>query len=634
MICVQLSFDGLEVTPDLSVAASSNVRGNKKKRPHSQVADQSASASSAAAAAGSSPAAASSAAPNLLDRMINGGGKRAKPDSNSGSSKKKKGGVPSFGAAAAAAGHSASSKAERKMKSEYKERLAKYAAVQGDLHGKAAIKAVKNSALKKEMRLSDKAKVQHAAAAARAEILLPSSAGSLEVSSDSGDRTWRIRQEQLKPQVDVRTQAKMFDLGLTEFGPYTCKYTRNGRHLLLAGRKGHLNLMDWKSFALTSELHVKEQVNDACFLHDESMYAVAQKKYVYIYDRTGMELHALRNHFDVNRLEFLPYHFLLASVGATGYLKYQDTSTGAFVAEHRTKLGACEVMRQNPANAVMLLGHNNGTVTMWTPNMPQPVATILTHRAPLLALAVDPAGHMLATSGLDGQVKVWDVRTYKELHSYFTVRPAQSIDISQSGMMALGFGPHVQVWKDAFKEKQNAPYMVKQLPGQVVRNVSFCPFEDVLGVGHSGGFSSLVIPGAGEANFDSFAANPFATRAQTRESTVHSLLDKLQPDMITLDSNMFGLMDRKGKAAFDGSRAVVRQQKMQEATDKSMEANKARGKSKSSKKVNRKRANIVDQARMERVEKAQKVQQQIVQRKEAQQREADGKPKSALQRFG
>jgi U3 small nucleolar RNA-associated protein 7 len=271
---------------------------------------------------------------------------------------------------------------------------------------------------------------------------------------------------------------------------------------------------------------------------------------------------------------------------------------------------------------------------MWTPNMPQPVATMLAHRAPLLALGVDLGGHMLASSGLDGQVKIWDIRTYKELHSYFTVRPAQSIDVSHQGMLALGFGPHVQVWKDAFKTKQNAPFMVKQLPGQIVKNVAFCPYEDVLGVGHSGGFSSLVIPGAGEANFDSFAANPFATRAQTREATVHSLLDKLQPDMITLDQNMFGLMDRKSKAAFDGTRAVVRQQKQVEATEKSMSINKARGRSKSSKKVNRKRANIIDQARMERADNAAKVQKEIVQRKDAAQREADGKPKSALQRFG
>ena len=309
---------------------------------------------------------------------------------------------------------------------------------------------------------------QHAEAAARAEILLPASRGTLEVTNPS-DRTWRFAQSTLKPALDTRTQAKMFDLKLDGFGPYTARYTRNGKYMLLGGRKGHVSLMNWHSFGLESELHVKEQINDLTFLHNESMYAVAQKKYVYIYDRTGMELHVLRNHFDVNRLEFLPYHFLLASVGQTGYLKYQDTSTGNFVCEHRTKLGPCDVMKQNAHNAVVCLGHSNGTVTMWTPNMPKPVVTMFTHRAPLLAIGIDIGGNMMATSGLDGQVKIWDIRTYKEIHSYFTVRPASTIDVSDQGLLALGFGPHVQVWKDAFRTKQNAPYMVKQISGQIVK---------------------------------------------------------------------------------------------------------------------------------------------------------------------
>lgn len=49
------------------------------------------------------------------------------------------------------------------------------------------------------------------------------------------------------------------------------------------------------------------------FLHNEMMYAVAQKRHVYIYDHTGMELHCLKNYDHVNCLTFLPYHFLLVS---------------------------------------------------------------------------------------------------------------------------------------------------------------------------------------------------------------------------------------------------------------------------------------------------------------------------------
>lgn len=181
-----------------------------------------------------------------------------------------------------------------------------------------------------------------------------------------------------------------------------------------------------------------------------------------------MELHCLRNHFDVNCLQFLPYHFLLASIGKTGYLKYQDTSTGQFLCELRTRLGECKVMKQNPNNAILNLGHHNGTVTMWSPNMSTPLVTMLAHKAPILALNIDIGGNMMVTSGLDGQVRIFDIRTYQQLHSYFTVRPASTIDISDQGMVALGFGHQVQVWKDMFLEKQKSPYLVKQFCGETV----------------------------------------------------------------------------------------------------------------------------------------------------------------------
>lgn len=51
----------------------------------------------------------------------------------------------------------------------------------------------------------------------------------------------------------------------------------------------------------------------------------------------------------------------------------------------------------------------------------------------------------MATSGLDGKMRIWDVRTYKELHTYYTPTPASCLAISQRGLLAVGHGPHIQV---------------------------------------------------------------------------------------------------------------------------------------------------------------------------------------------
>jgi hypothetical protein len=50
----------------------------------------------------------------------------------------------------------------------------------------------------------------------------------------------------------------------------------------------------------------------------------------------------------------------------------------------------------------------------------------------------------------------------------------------------------------------------------------------VLGIGHSKGVSSIIVPGAGEANFDTMEVNPYATKRQRQEKEVKQLLEKVR----------------------------------------------------------------------------------------------------------
>ena len=84
-----------------------------------------------------------------------------------------------------------------------------------------------------------------------------------------------------------------------------------------------------------------------------------------------------------------------------------DVSTGVNAAELSTRLGPCDCLRLNPWNGVVTLGHDSGVVTMWTPNMHEPVAKLLCHKGAVADLAIDRAGRYLATSGRDGTLKAW-----------------------------------------------------------------------------------------------------------------------------------------------------------------------------------------------------------------------------------
>merc|ERR1711874_472703 len=110
------------------------------------------------------------------------------------------------------------------------------------------------------------------------------------------------------------------------------------------------------------------------------------------------------------------------------------------------------------------------------------------------------------------------------------------------GLLAACFGNKVEIYSDPTKQPLEHPYMKHQV-FKNVSDISFCPYEDVLGLGHSAGFSSILVPGSGEPNFDSLEVNPYQTVGQRREAEVKLLLDKIPAELITLDTDALGGVD-------------------------------------------------------------------------------------------
>ncbi|XP_063794329.1 WD repeat-containing protein 46 [Pseudophryne corroboree] len=388
---------------------------------------------------------------------------------------------------------------------------------------------------------SEENKVQAAVTqAARHDLLLPEEEGFLE--GDEGEDTYTITQEDITEAVDITSASKHFNLVLNQFGPYRMNYSRTGRCLLLGGQRGHIASFDWQTKKLHCEMNVMESVNDVKWLHTHTMFAVAQRKWLHIYDALGVELHCIKKFNDVLRMEFLPYHFLLATCSATGFLQYLDVSIGKEIAATCVKAGRLNVMCQNPSNAVIHLGHHNGTVSLWSPSMKEPLVKMLCHRGGIRALSVDKTGMYMASSGVDRKLTIFDLRNYRPLTSCVLPLGAGALCYSQKGLLAAGTGNVVQVYKDTHLTAPRSPYMCMSVKAPI-HGLQFCPYEDVLGIGHGGGFTSMIVPGAGEANFDGLECNPYETRKQRQEWEVKALLEKIQPELITLDPTQLGEVD-------------------------------------------------------------------------------------------
>ncbi|XP_011084224.1 probable U3 small nucleolar RNA-associated protein 7 [Sesamum indicum] len=498
------------------------------------------------------------------------------------------------------------------------------------LRGKATdLGALQDKKLKGQLAVREELYGKSAQAAAKAEKwLMPSEGGYLEV--EGIEKTWRIRQEAIAGEVDVLSSRKQFDIVLPELGPYTLDLSLSGRYMVAAGRKGHLALLDMKNMDLIKEFQVRETVRDVVFLHNQKLFAAAQKKYVYMYSDNGTELHCLKEHGAAARLQFLNKHFLLTSINKLGQLHFQDITTGEMVGNFRTGLGRSDAMEVNPFNNVTAVGHSGGTVSMWKPTSAAPLVKMLCHQGPVTALAFHSNGHLMATAGMERKIKLWDLRKFEVLQT--SPGHAKTMNFSQKGLLATATGSYVQILGDFSGSQEYSRYMGHSMAkGYQIQKVVFRPYEDVLAIGHSMGWSSILIPGSGEPNFDTWVANPFETRKQRNEKEVRSLLDKLPPETIMLDPTKIGSVKptRKKEQPTKQEREAGKEAAVEGAKSISFKK-KTKGRSKSSK-VAKKKQEAVANAKKPFLE--QQAKDAETSKKKRKRNEVENQLPKSLQRF-
>ena len=155
----------------------------------------------------------------------------------------------------------------------------------------------------------------------------------------------------------------------------------------------------------------------------------------------------------------------------------------------------------------------------------------------------------MVSAGQDLKMGVWDIRMFREVSNYFLRQPGSSVAVSDRGLTAVGWGTQTSIWKGLFdrastdQEKVQSPYMSWGGEAKRIERLKWCPFEDILGISYDKGFSSIIVPGAGEPNFDALEVNPYENTKQRQEGEVKALLNKLQPEMISLNPDYVGNLD-------------------------------------------------------------------------------------------
>lgn len=369
----------------------------------------------------------------------------------------------------------------------------------------------------------------------------------LDESDDVFSSTDQITQNDLIENSDLNAQKKVFDLLLdksstsnSKKGPYQVQYTSSGRGVLIGGHGGHISALKWNQFELMHEVDTEQPIYAMQWMMDDSMYAVAQQLRTYVFNDKGVEIHSMHDFYKVRYLSYLPFHFLLVGATKDTNVIYKDISIGKNVAN--IQLDPTHCMTPNHYNAVMCVGHSNGQVSMVTPrdHNKKPVVSMFCHQGPVKHIAVDPSGQFMVTASMDNTAKVWDIRkTYQPLSMIDIPSTVSALTISQTGMTAIGYDDCVVIWKHATHLNRRA-YMKHKVPIGNVRSLDFCPYEDVLGIGHTKGFSSILIPGSGQQNYDSRLPNPYSTEKQIKDYNVKSLLEKIPSDMITLNPHVIG----------------------------------------------------------------------------------------------
>ena len=181
-----------------------------------------------------------------------------------------------------------------------------------------------------------------------------------------------------------------------------------------------------------------------------------------MYTKEGTEMHIL-SMANMDRLGFAKHMLLAATSSVYSTMQYIDVSTGEALGGKPPSVvkNPTTCLRANPANGVVTTCDLRGVVKMWSPTIADPLVQLKAHNGSIHDIAFHQNGRFFVTLGGDHKLKVWDCRKLRTLEEFAVTYAFQTLDISVSGLVALGGDTNIQIWKDMFTANKPSSSFMK-----------------------------------------------------------------------------------------------------------------------------------------------------------------------------
>lgn len=335
-----------------------------------------------------------------------------------------------------------------------------------------------------------------------------------------------LTQKYLKSNVNMYTAEKAYTLDLTNKpNPYLFGYNSSGSHILLYNSDGYISSYNTQKMNVDFEIEeVDERINSAKYLYSEKYLAVAQK-YLNIYNSTGQEINVVKEIKNCKHMEYMPWHYLLGCVNNNN-LNYYDVSTSKIIST--LKDINFKVTSTASFDGLILLGDKNGVVEMKSPNQPQSLMKIKTHRN---LKDIQVSHDKMFVSNYDGNIKTFDLRNYFKEMEEFKCKNVKQFTVSRNNSIAVLNSKNISILRD------NS--IVQTITcNSNTNSLQFNPFEDILTTTSNNSLSNFIVPNTTDKHYNTDYVSPYATVAEKKEREVKMLLEKIPYEMISYNSGV------------------------------------------------------------------------------------------------